>query len=75
MPNGQVLLEIAHTRFEPVCANLFGGKNGHFWAQNGILELLGALEPPKRCLKGTNLMGHGNSGQNLSRISRGRFLG
>ena len=30
--NGQVLLENARTRFEPNCANLFRGQNGHFWS-------------------------------------------
>ena len=32
VPNGQVLLENVRTRFEPNCANLFRGQNGHFWS-------------------------------------------
>ena len=32
IPNGQVLLGKARTRFETVCANQpFRGQNGHFW--------------------------------------------
>ena len=47
-PNAQVLLENACFRFEPTCANLWRGQNGHFWAKNGVFELFGALEHLKR---------------------------
>ena len=48
---------------------------GHFWAQNGVFELFGALELPKSALGGPILLAHSNSGHNLPRIARGRFLG
>ena len=48
---------------------------GHIWTQNGVLELLGALEPPKSALRGPILLAHGNSGHKLPKIRRGRFLG
>ena len=47
VPNGQVLLENARSRFETICATLLGGQNGHFWPENSVFELLGPLEPPK----------------------------
>ena len=48
---------------------------GHIWTQNGVLELLGALEPPKSALRGPILLAHGNSGHKLPKIRRERFLG
>ena len=66
--NAQVLLENACFRFEPVCANLWRGQNGHFWAKNGVFELLGALEPPKSAIGGPILLAHGNSGHKLPKI-------
>ena len=47
VPNGQVLLEMAHTRFKMVSTNLSWGQNGHFWTKNVVLELFWALEPPR----------------------------
>ena len=41
---------------------------GHFWTQNGVLELLGALEPPKRAFREQILLAHGNSGHKRPRI-------
>ena len=43
--------------------------------QNHDFELFGTLEPPKSALGGLILLAHGNSGHNLPRITRGRFLG
>ena len=50
-------------RFAPI-------SRGHFWAQNGVFELFGALEPPNSALRGPILLVHGNSGQKMSKIIR-----
>ena len=41
---------------------------GHIWTQNGVLELLGAPEPPKSALRGPILLAQGNSGHKLPKI-------